>query len=59
MYSSTAYDLSQQSYWSAQSAVIQPGCIFHPNTTDQISQAITVLNKDEIRYCQIAVRAGG
>ncbi|KAJ6784908.1 hypothetical protein PWT90_02381 [Aphanocladium album] len=52
---STEYDSSIRERWSG-TAILHPGCVIAPTSTDEVSQAIKIIVKNK---CQFSVKSGG
>ncbi|PVI05025.1 FAD-binding domain-containing protein [Periconia macrospinosa] len=56
------YLKSQKSFWSSQEQSVKPTCIVIPTSTQEVSNAVTILSigfQASIPGCQFAVRGGG
>jgi FAD/FMN-containing dehydrogenase len=59
---SSNYSLSIESYWSNQEREVSPSCILTPQTSEDVSIAVTILNKlsnSTSTCCNFAVRGAG
>jgi hypothetical protein len=56
------YAASQQSFWSAQAKSLTPTCIVIPTTSQDVSDAVKILNiayQASIPGCKFAIRGAG
>ncbi|OLL22757.1 putative FAD-linked oxidoreductase [Neolecta irregularis DAH-3] len=53
---SNVYELEQQQYWSVQSILQRPACIFHPTNAEETSKAISLFVSSGVHF---AVKSGG
>jgi FAD/FMN-containing dehydrogenase len=51
-----AYDAFTGAYWAAQQGALNPGCIFEPSSTVEVSSLVLI---SRLTQCPFAVKGGG
>ncbi|KAM7194542.1 hypothetical protein V8F20_007898 [Naviculisporaceae sp. PSN 640] len=57
--SDSAYNAAQSSYYAGQARDMQPGCIFMPRTTDEVSRFVKTIGSRSGSDAKFAIRGGG